>query len=496
MSTPVDVFKEIASFLGPKDLLSLARVNKLLRNLLMQRSAKHIWRAAESTMDGLPPCPRHLTNPQYAALVFSKECSSCGITVMRQLDLMLGVRLCNACRSAKIVRLSYAPSPIREYVSTSPSVKNRRTSETRFALRSEIHDLVGQFWKLPNDCYDPDVLRWIHKKLKRRLERTKHATALARYLHFVSIGRDNELEHKKLRRVVDVCRRLRALGWKVEHMQMACEDSREAWYSLVHVSKPLTDRAWERIYPKLLRLLKLSKRRLRVIRAKTRLSNRYQLVEGMLAGMRAAKPACLEIAVNGQALIENSGIMQMPFPILSELLQYHVFKDLVETDRSLDATQVKFRASATLVHNAVSKWRSRLEARLISLARDNRNARKREYPIGKELIEEPAPFSSQLTADSYNHITPKNNLLFRADSVFSHGHVPLFYPGSFTSWFDGAFGVARPPEANKSVLDIICSSVKYHGEGASYATSLLKELGRPDASHVEMEALGERFICN
>ncbi|EUC67462.1 F-box protein [Rhizoctonia solani AG-3 Rhs1AP] len=101
MSTPVDVFKEIASFLGPKDILSLARVNKLLRNLLMQRSAKHIWRAAESTMDGLPPCPRHLTNPQYAALVFSKECSSCGITVMRQLDLMLGVRLCNACRSAK-----------------------------------------------------------------------------------------------------------------------------------------------------------------------------------------------------------------------------------------------------------------------------------------------------------------------------------------------------------------------------------------------------------
>ncbi|CUA70351.1 hypothetical protein RSOLAG22IIIB_00710 [Rhizoctonia solani] len=496
ISIPIDVFKEIASLLSPRDILTLARVNKLLRRLLMQRSAKHIWRAAESSVDKLPPCPRHLTNPQYAALVFSKECSSCGITVMRRLDHVLGVRLCNACRSTKVVGLSYAPSPIREYVPTSSKVKNPRTNEIRFALRSEIHELVGEFWNLPDDCDHPDFLRWINKKLKRRLERIRHATALARYINFTSAARDKELENTKLHRVIEVYCRLSARGWKPKDMEMASEDSEKAWYNLVHVRKPLTDRAWERLYPKLLRLLKLSKRRLQAKRAKNRLSKRYQLVEEMLADMRATNSVRLEMADTGQELVNNAGTTYLPFPVLSEVMQYHVFKDLVETDRSLDATKVKFRASANLVTNAISKWRARLESHLIGLANDNRKARKRDYPIGNELIEEPAPFSSRLVAGSYSHITPRNNFLFRADSVFSHKHVPLFYPRNFTPWFDTAFTIARPPEADRSVLDVICSSVTFHPEGAGYAAAVLKELGRPDASHVEMEALGERFICN
>ncbi|KAJ1308459.1 hypothetical protein OPQ81_004163 [Rhizoctonia solani] len=478
MSIPVDVFKEIASFLTPGDILALARVNKFLRHLLMHRSAKHIWRAAERSVDRLPPCPRHLTNPQYAALVFSKECSSCGTTVMRQLDHILGVRLCNACRSVKVVELNYAPSPIRDYISTSSDIKNPRRNEIRFALKSEIHELADQWWDLPDDYEDPDVLRWINKKLRRRLERAKHATALARYTHLASIAREQALDDTKLQRVIDICSRLRTLGWKEKHIRMACEDSRKAWLSLVNIPKPLTDQAWTRLYPKLLRLLKSSKRRLRDTRAKIRLSRRYKLVEEMLTKIRTTKLACLEIANTGSQLINNAGTSYMPFPVLSELLQCHVFKDLVETDRSLDATKAKF------------------ETYLLGLVNDDRNARKREYVTGNELVEDAAPFTSQLTTASYDYVTSQNNVLFRADSVFSYnGHAPVFYPGNFTSLFDIEFTVARSPEEDVAILDLVCSRVKYCVQGASYVSAVLKELGRPDASHIEMEALGERFIC-
>ncbi|KAG9090256.1 hypothetical protein FS749_000703 [Ceratobasidium sp. UAMH 11750] len=95
---PMDIFAEITSYLDPLDILSLARTTKHFRTLLMQPSAKHIWSAAERNVVGLPPCPEYMDEPAYAALVFAKSCSECGMSVSRRMDAVLGVKLCNGCR--------------------------------------------------------------------------------------------------------------------------------------------------------------------------------------------------------------------------------------------------------------------------------------------------------------------------------------------------------------------------------------------------------------
>ncbi|KAH8116084.1 hypothetical protein DFH11DRAFT_1506935 [Phellopilus nigrolimitatus] len=73
MTMPVDVFCEIACQMTPADLLSMARSSKSLRELLMSKSSKQIWRAAEDAV-GLPECPPDLSSPQYASLIFDKFC--------------------------------------------------------------------------------------------------------------------------------------------------------------------------------------------------------------------------------------------------------------------------------------------------------------------------------------------------------------------------------------------------------------------------------------
>lgn len=57
----------------PQDLLSLARTNKMFRDLLMVRSAAPLWRAARETI-GMPDCPEYLSEPAFASLAFDNYC--------------------------------------------------------------------------------------------------------------------------------------------------------------------------------------------------------------------------------------------------------------------------------------------------------------------------------------------------------------------------------------------------------------------------------------
>ncbi|CAE6472351.1 unnamed protein product [Rhizoctonia solani] len=74
---PIEVLMEILGHLTLPDTLALSRSSKSFRRILMTHTAatRNVWRAAIDNVPGLPSCPKELSEPQYAALIFSQHCT-------------------------------------------------------------------------------------------------------------------------------------------------------------------------------------------------------------------------------------------------------------------------------------------------------------------------------------------------------------------------------------------------------------------------------------
>ncbi|KAH7868345.1 uncharacterized protein C8R40DRAFT_995706, partial [Lentinula edodes] len=72
---PLEICYEIFSYCGPEDLLHLSRTCKDLRSILLRKSLERLWRTTRESADsGLPPLPQDLNEPQFARLLFDKNC--------------------------------------------------------------------------------------------------------------------------------------------------------------------------------------------------------------------------------------------------------------------------------------------------------------------------------------------------------------------------------------------------------------------------------------
>ncbi|KAG9091104.1 hypothetical protein FS749_016796 [Ceratobasidium sp. UAMH 11750] len=496
MSVPIDVFKEITSYLDPGGILALARVNKPLRKLLMQRSAVHIWRRAERNVEMLPPCPSRFCEPQYAVLMFTKECSKCGIPVMRPMDIDLGVRLCNACRNVSLIDYSEIPSDIRPYVPISALIKKN----SLYALRADVERAENELVK-----YSGHHSRQVYKhwKSKRKLEHKlwmKNASALVRYVNYDKLCRGAELRDRIIRRNDEIISRLKQHGWKPDHFAMLSQRRRGTWSALVNTDKPLTDRAWKRLYPKLKRLMKRNHENWLDLNRSTRQCLRYDRLDELLTEMRTNSCPYVEVAESRFSTPTGEQAL-LPFPSLLELRDYHVFKDLVETDRSVAAMVTKFHKCIQLVNNAIMKWRAAFEWELVKKVEEGRRAEKRQVPSAEmQLIEDTTAVSTKLTDSSYRYMSPKNSVLFRADTVFKfqNSSWTAHYPASFAHLADYMRKQFEEQVTGGSVIfkyDMLLPVLEYHSVGARVARALLAILGCPDAAYTEMNAPTMAYIC-
>ncbi|KAG9082263.1 hypothetical protein FRC07_014260, partial [Ceratobasidium sp. 392] len=249
---PIEVFTEVASYLLPLDVIHLARSCKYLRGLLMGRSAQHIWELALHNVPGLPPCPKDLCEPQYAALVFSKFCSMCGVPVVKPMDPYLNVRLCNACREENIDEVE--PEHLRVYIPQSL----RAHDVPNPCLRAEVDAIAKAYARAVNLVLEgnrsephPEARAWAEERAEINFARMEFGLEVAAFLDDMAEARTRELEEAKGQRRQELKRRLEKSGWEESDWTFPQQVARK-WATLVESPKPLTNRGWQTLYPKLI----------------------------------------------------------------------------------------------------------------------------------------------------------------------------------------------------------------------------------------------------
>ncbi|GAA5848429.1 hypothetical protein JCM3766R1_006156 [Sporobolomyces carnicolor] len=93
---PFDVLAEVCSHVDAKDILSLAKVNRGLRRMLLSRGARSIWSSRRRAL-GLP-LPDGMTELEFALATNSNVCEVyTGRVTHRTTAALLRVRLCQKC---------------------------------------------------------------------------------------------------------------------------------------------------------------------------------------------------------------------------------------------------------------------------------------------------------------------------------------------------------------------------------------------------------------
>ncbi|KIO30657.1 hypothetical protein M407DRAFT_20372 [Tulasnella calospora MUT 4182] len=103
----LDAIYTVFSHLHPTDLLRVARTSRLLRSHLMSKSSTAVWKEARLKAERqVPECPLDQSEPQWAYLLYTRDCSCCDKTNIAKIDWYHRVRLCRKCSfSGKIMVL-------------------------------------------------------------------------------------------------------------------------------------------------------------------------------------------------------------------------------------------------------------------------------------------------------------------------------------------------------------------------------------------------------
>ncbi|KAG8735904.1 hypothetical protein FRC12_017851 [Ceratobasidium sp. 428] len=192
LSLPVEIITEIATHLTPPDLIILSRLTKNFRALLMRRSAAPIWVSAIRNVPGLPDCPDDLCEAQYAALVYSKHCSTCGANVTKPMDPYLNVRLCNPCRVEQVVSIKEASNRLVKVLV--PQTPKSDDDPSPVCLRSDLEELTSYVLRLEDPNNHLDGKDWIRSKSDFRVARVRYARKLELFLEKLTEDRTKELE--------------------------------------------------------------------------------------------------------------------------------------------------------------------------------------------------------------------------------------------------------------------------------------------------------------
>ncbi|KAG8780832.1 hypothetical protein FRC12_022536 [Ceratobasidium sp. 428] len=526
---PPEVFNEIVACLIPADLLSLTRTTKSLRNMLMTRASQHLWQAAIRNISQLPECPPQLSEPKYISLLYSHTCSNCGAKVLRTMDPYLLTRLCNKCRDELVQKVD-SMDPIYQIVPRSKVTKLRGKS-ARVALKSDFDNMFR------DPRHRSTTSRWYKNRKAEADQRQTYGRRLEKFLKAVEIKQEEETNELKQQRWQEIKDRIAEHGWVEADMRPSPENQAE-WHQLVEQTKPITDRIWINLYPKLAPLLESNREYHERIEKIKQRRQRIEMMEAMVKTTREALLPLAHATMNTPSQDESSEPLavyrdvklDMPFPSTAELVTWPMIKSIVDHDNlSPEDAETQLAEVREEVNAAIFEWRDKIEQDLVKIwnageeddgkpssskgkgkgkaatratSRNTRKGKGRASATGSQAAQLILPefivtFAKPdgTTTANLSDLSPNLQLLLRADTFFTADFLVRYtFPAIVPSAVPLGYVMGGAEDANDGDR---WDSSKYRRdhEKSAIAKQLLTLIGRPDATSAETKAFGVNFLC-
>ncbi|KAI9507425.1 hypothetical protein F5148DRAFT_1204959 [Russula earlei] len=253
----LDVLFEIFEHLHPSDLLSLTRVNKGFRYLLLSRHSSFVWNACFKYCRA-PTTPADMTPPAWARLLFGGAyCYSCGAKPVTRILFSLRRRACKSCMTSHLLCLSKVPEDIRDMIRSDSGNSGSTIHQSRLSCNNHWWDedvaaFCAEQTALKDISRDPDgrvtnikatVSEFLAKKKEVVATLRNHALICAAWERDRNADRSSKLTDVRVKRFEDIKFRFLHLGYFEGDLNNLSR------HREVRMSKPMSNRVWQRIEP-------------------------------------------------------------------------------------------------------------------------------------------------------------------------------------------------------------------------------------------------------
>ncbi|CAE6459419.1 unnamed protein product [Rhizoctonia solani] len=378
---------------------------------------------------------------------------------------------------AKHIPTHFEPLLVIAHVHISPG-PGINISGGQYALRTEVQKIRKEFKANKKKFRDENYLRaWL-------LPRTRAISSFLGREHwelFNQVEDDQIYEIKKLENQFrdDVVKRLEELGWE-DDIRFA---SGREWLKLVFQRRSLTDRIWNNLYPKLQNLLETA----RIYRLKYLPEWRKEVIIELWTRKHLELRTQVAVHHRHMPIALNPASVRLVPPV-SEALSWECIKQVIDaasTNPRICSTHLKTSCRLVgkweVIHPLVEAWRRNVESKLAGRLR------------GDKVFESDSAHSTNQTWISGQPVSQDLDVLLRADSVFQFSdNIVRYFPGDFLEISSTPLQeLVNTPVALPSSIEEARPFVL----ARKLAKSLLRYLGYPNATHLGLNARGERFVC-
>ncbi|KAK1219729.1 hypothetical protein PQX77_017535 [Marasmius sp. AFHP31] len=243
---PLDVLYTIFSFLPPKSLFSLTRLNRLFRSTLLAPETVSVWTRVRKSCEAPDPW-EEMDEVLWVRLLFGNtKCSFCGAKSVRKIEFMLMARVCSACVKANGVSKAQLkrdyPDEHKVVLDLVQPARGIGSQRARSYNRKEIDRVLEQVRK----CVDEVELETYVKERKAYLKRlVVHADLCYKWAADEPKRKAKDANLMRAERFAAIKKQLKGLGFvdqDIEVIRDHCEVTKD---------RPLTERTWAQLKPRL-----------------------------------------------------------------------------------------------------------------------------------------------------------------------------------------------------------------------------------------------------